>query len=279
MNTQRLIFSTASSLLASLFLAGTVFAQPGPGSGNPGGPPDNVPGVGSPGGPPDNRPGFMDRENPPSHPGLNPPRDTEHTPPGLDSGWTPPGLDPEFSPPGPGDDMPDDDIPGYCAGDGAPIGPGGQAGLSSIAHLNFSAEDDEDGETDNDGWGRLTYRWIAPVFDYVFNGHELEPGVDFTLTYQPQPFPSDGVICLGQATVNPGGNLHVQDAFDIGTDLPAAWDENEDEAVLALVLTDDVDCDNGQMLDWQPEAYLFGEEMMFYVHSDLPDDDEDNGDD
>lgn len=262
MNTQRLIFSTASFILATVFLTGTVVAQPGPGTGNPGGPPDH-------------HPVFGDRENRPSPPGLNPPRDIERMPPGLDPDWTPPGRDPDFSPPGPGEDM-----PGYCAGDGAPIGPGGQAGLSSIAHLNFSATDDEDGESDNDGWGRLTYRWIAPVFDYVFNGHELEPDVAFTLTYQPQPMPGDGVICLGQATVNPGGNLHMQDAFDIGTDLPAAWDENENEAVLALVLTDDVDCDNGQMLNWQPEAYLFGEEMMFYVHSDLQDDDdEDNGDD
>lgn len=268
MNTQRLILSTATCVMATMFLAGVVYAQAGPG-----GPPDFARG-----GPPEFTPG-----GPPEFRTGGPPE----TLPGRDDGGDrhlPPGLDPDFTPPGAGnddDENHDDDngIPPFCSSEGADTGPSGQAGLSSIAHLNFSSQDGETGDPVDEGpWGRMMYRWIAPVFDFVFNGHELTAGDEYTLTYQPQPLPSEGVICLGSAAVNPGGNLHLQDAFDIGTDLPAAWDANEDEAILALVLTADVDCDAGEMIEWQPENYLFGEEMMFYVHSELVDDyDDDDG--
>lgn len=215
-------------------------------------------------------------------------RGPDFIPPGLDPDFIPPGLNPDGPPghqPGDEDDEEDDGLP-FCSRGNAGSGPSGQAGLSSIAHLNFSAgeaEDGPDGDNGNgseefDGWARMMYRWYAPVFDYVFNGHQLPAGEAYTLTYQPQPLPSAGVICLGDGVVNDGGNLHIQDAFDIATDLPAAYDENEDEAILALVLSADIDCASGDMLDWQPEHYLFGDEGMFYVHSDLEDED-DNGDD
>jgi hypothetical protein len=230
-----------------------------------------------------------------AEPGLFPggagsPHHGELPPRGRGPDFIPPGLNPDGPPGhGPGDDPDDDDeddgLP-FCARGNAGSGPSGQAGLSSIAHLNFSAgqaEDDPDGDNGNgletfDGWARMMYRWYAPVFDYVFNGHQLADGEAYTLTYQPQPVPSPGVICLGDGVVNNGGNLHIQDAFDIATDLPAAYDENEEEAILALVLSADIDCDSGDMLDWQPEHYLFGDEGMFYVHSDLDDEDE-NGED
>ena len=44
-----------------------------------------------------------------------------------------------------------------------------------------------------------------------------------------------------------------------------------------MVPAADVDCEAGEMLEWSPEDYLFGDEGMFYVHSEL--DDDDNGDD
>jgi hypothetical protein len=223
----------------------------------------------------------------PAHAGPPPREDGptgfgDFTPPGRDPDFVPPGRNPDFVPPAeePGEDEEEGDGLPFCSRGNAGNGPNGQAGLSSIAHLNFSPGDTEDGEaSESEAWARMMYRWYAPVFDYVFNGHQLPVDGEFTLTYQPQPLPSAGVICLGSGTVNEEGDIHIQDAFDIATDLPAAYDENEEEAILALVLSADVDCETGDMVAWQPEAYLFGDEGMFYVHSDLDDDDDDDDDD
>lgn len=167
----------------------------------------------------------------------------------------------------------------FCTSPGAGEGPGGQAGKSSIAHLNFSQIDPDTDEAPEDGaWARIMYRWTAPLFDYVLNAHEVAPVTEYELTYQPEPMPSAGVICLGTGISNPGGNLNLQDAFDIATHLPAVYDENEEEAQLVLVLAADVDCVAGEMINWAPEEYLFGDEGMFYVHSDLDDDEQDEDD-
>jgi len=169
-------------------------------------------------------------------------------------------------------------MPDFCSGGPQPGGPNGQAGLSSIAHLNFSQQAPDSDEPIEDGaQARIMYRWMAPLFDFVFNAHGLEPEDEHTLTYQPQPLPSSGVVCLATGTVNEEGDLHLQDAFEIGTDLPAQYDENQDEAILALVDTADVDCENGEMTAWTPENYLFGDEGMFYVDSDLEEEDDGEG--
>lgn len=251
--TRKSPFPIAAILLISLLwlVTGGALAQPG----EPGGPPGSD-------GPPEGQPpwagGPPPWAGPPEEPGPSPTR-------------------------GSGDDEEDgedeNDIPAFCSAAGARNGPDGQAGLSSIAHLDFSQQDPDTGEPLEDGsWGRIMYRWMAPVFDYVFNGHELPPGDDYTLTYQPQPLPSPGVICLGTGTVNDEGDLHLQDAFDIETDLPADYDENEDEAILALVIASDVDCELGEMTNWDPDNYLFGDEGMFYVHSELDDEEDDEED-
>jgi hypothetical protein len=248
-------FLVAASLSCSLlFLSGQLIAQNGPpfGAGGPGGN-DR----GEPGGPPSWAGG------PPPWAGGPP---SEPAPPREDNGDN-------------GDDgNGDDDIPDFCASPGAGQGPSGQAGLSSIAHLNFSQIDPDTGEALEEGASaRIMYRWIAPLFDYVINVHKVEPNTDYTLTYQPEPMPTSGVICLGTSTANPGGNMNLQDAFDIATDLPAAYDENEDEAQLVVVLAEHVDCEAGEMLEWEPEHYLFGDEGMFYVNPDLEDNGDDNG--
>lgn len=263
-------------LLAIAFLisaSAAVMAQPvdpggggPPGDGPPGGEPPGGPGDdGGPGGPP---------------PGAGPPPwaggdDDDDDDSDGDDGTGDDGDD--------GDDDEGGGVPDFCSGGPQPGGPDGQAGMSSIAHLDFVQEDPDTGEPVEDGSdGRIMYRWTAPLFDYVFNGHGLEAGSEHTLTYQPQPVPSSGVICLGTGTVNDEGDLHLQNAFELDTDLPADYDANPDEAILALVETADVDCDAGEMTDWLPENYLFGVEGMYYVDSDLEedgDDDEEDDDD
>ncbi|WP_147316848.1 hypothetical protein [Wenzhouxiangella sp. 15190] len=249
----------------SMLLAGSpINAQPG---GPPGGPPGDPPGGGGP--PPwaGDDGDDDDDEGGDDDPDKGPP-------------W---GGGP---PPWAGDDGDDDDdeegnddeggVPDFCRGGPQPGGPDGQAGMSSIAHLDFSQQDPDTGEAVEDGANaRIMYRWMAPLFDFVFNAHGLEPGDEHTLTYQPQPLPSTGVICLSTGIVNEEGDLHLEDAFELDTDLPAEYDENEDEAILALVDTVDVDCEAGEMTAWLPENYLFGDEGMFYVDSDLEDEEDD----
>lgn len=222
-------------------------------------------GPGEPGGPPGNGPGG---DGPPAWAGPPP--------------WA--GNDDDDDAEGSDDDGAEDEeeegVPDFCRGGPQPGGPDGQAGMSSIAHLDFSQQDPDTGEAIEDGAdARIMYRWMAPLFDFVFNAHGLEPGDEHTLTYQPQPLPSTGVICLSTGIVNEEGDLHLEDAFELDTDLPADYDENEDEAILALVDTVDVDCEAGEMTAWLPENYLFGDEGMFYVDSDLEDEEDDEEDD
>lgn len=231
-----------------------------------------------------------ERRGPPGEDFIPPGQDPDFVPPGRNPDFIPPGQDPDFVPPGRvvAARMRGDDQPRFRGG------PSGRRGMSSIARLTFTPRDPETGEPVEDreegSWGLLIYRWIAPEFDFVFSGKELEPDSDWTLTYQPQDEGAeegefvvrgaDGIICLGGGIVNEDGDLNFQDSVDIETDLPADGDANEDEAVLALVDSDDVDCESGEMLAWNPDAYLFGTQGMFYVRADeIPDDGEEQEED
>ena len=222
--------ATLLLVLLALFIAPPIMADeddpddgPPPHAGPPGG--DGPPGLATPPG----------RGNPPDRQG--PPED--RGPPG-DRG-------PRF---GNGPDAgPPSGIPDFCtprrpAGRGE--GPAGQAGLSSIALLDFSDADEQ-----GDASGKLVYRWIAPLFDFVFNARGLEAEQAYTLAYM-----GSDVICLGSGISTEDGTLHIQDALDIGTDLPA--DDNQDEASLALIANDTDDCAAGAVV-------LLADEGMFYV--------------
>jgi len=119
----------------------------------------------------------------------------------------------------------------------------------------------------------MKYNISGPEFDFVFNGHGLVPGDDYTLIYYPDPWPVNGLICLGSGTVNEEGDIHIAASVDTG-DLPAVEDENYPEgAKIFLVLSDDVDCENQGMTNWTGpwpgntvgiNIYLFeGEQITF----------------
>lgn len=171
----------------------------------------------------------------------------------------------------------DNGPPGLCGVDGS--GPPGRAGRSNIAHLNFSQQDPDTGEILEDGsWARMKYSWAAPTFNFVLNGHELPVGGEYTLTYQPQPTPSPGVICLGDGVVNDEGDLHIANDVELNGDLPMPEDETEDGALLAVVVSGDVDCEAGEMLTFMPVDYLFGNAFIQYVDTDVAASAEDGGD-
>lgn len=238
----RLPLAVMALLIAGLCLP--VLAQ------DSGGPPDGDPPHGN--GPPDGAGPPPGRGKPPEGRG-----------PGAGSG-PPPGRGPRLGSPRDRDSQRPGGIPMFCTPGGNTGGPAGQAGLSSIAMLDFDQED-------GDASGKLVYRWIAPMFDFVFNARGLEPE---ERTYTLVAYPDE--ICLGTANSTADGTFHLQNALDIGTDLPAEGNEDEEQALATIALiendSDDVTDDNCAV----GELVLQGVEGMFYVrHVDEADGDED----
>lgn len=122
-------------------------------------------------------------------------------------------------------------------------GPSDKAGKSDKAHLYLYEKDPSTWEIVEDGaWGKLTYNSSGSMFDYVFNGHGLVAGTNYTLIYYPDPWPGTGLKCLGSGVVNEEGNVHIKNSVDTG-DLPMASDENTTGAKIWLVKSSDVDCE------------------------------------
>jgi hypothetical protein len=141
-------------------------------------------------------------------------------------------------------------------------GPNGQAGNSNIAHLYLYEKDPVTWEINEDGaWGKMKYNLSGEMFEFVFNGHGLEAGSDYTLIYYPDPWPGNGLICLGSGTANKGGEVHIAESRDIDF-LPVVLDDNfPDGAKIWLVLTSDIEC-GASMTGWNPTEYLFEDDLI-----------------
>ena len=140
---------------------------------------------------------------------------------------------------------------------------------------------------DNHRWGKLRYSLWGLKFKFSFEGRNLLPDENYTLIYYPDPWPGNGLICLGSGKANPsqsnghghgkwgqkGGNIEIHGDVDIGTSLPANYDANFNPispsgavgAKIWLVLSDDVQCTSPtQMLNWNPTAYLFEYNLIIF---------------
>jgi hypothetical protein len=168
---------------------------------------------------------------------------------------------------------------GTCTDDSAGVdlqGPDGQSGSSHVAHTNFGLMDITTGASvaSNES-ATMMYFWFGSTFDYVLNAHQLPAGSQWTLTYQPEPLPSSGVMCLGNATVNGGGQLHLANSLELTSNLPPALDPTADpstqppDALLALVPSADVDCTGGTMTNFEPNAYLWSNPRVRFIDTDL----------
>ena len=141
-------------------------------------------------------------------------------------------------------------------------GPSSPAGKSNVGHL-YLYEKNVDWEIVEGGaWGKMKYNLSGSTFDFVFNGHDLAIGQEYTLIYYPDPWPGTGLICLGSGTVNEDGDIHIKESVDTG-DLPMDADEN-DGAKIWLVLSDDVDCEVQEMSGWSPMTYLFEYDLITF---------------
>jgi hypothetical protein len=159
-------------------------------------------------------------------------------------------------------------------------GPSAPAGKSNVGHVYLYEKDPLTWEIVEGGaWGKMKYDLSGETFDFVFNGHELEPGEVYALIYYPDPWPGNDLICLGTDMADQCGNVHIAESVDTG-DLPAPWDWNHpdnpntcptcrDGAKIWLVLLDEVDCvPPTRMLGWHPTEYLFEEETIFFEDMD-----------
>ncbi|UCE61303.1 MAG: hypothetical protein JSU63_06060 [Phycisphaerales bacterium] len=135
----------------------------------------------------------------------------------------------------------------------------------NMQHLYLFEKDPATWEIVEDGaWGKMNHKRSGPMFSFVFNGHALEPDLDYTLIYYPDPWPGSGLICLGEDTTDVYGNVHIVSAVETG-DLPAEYDDNfEFGAKIWLVLSADLNCELQQMEGWSPTEYLFENNLIFF---------------
>jgi len=147
---------------------------------------------------------------------------------------------------------------------GVLAGKTGQAGKSNTAHLYLHEKVPADlwPIVEDGAWGKMKYNLSGSTFDFVFNGHDLkgEVGIEYTLIYYPDPWPGNGLICLGTGTVDEFGDVHIMGSVDTG-DLT--------DAKIWLVLSDDVDCDVAQIVGWNPTEYLFEYDLITFDDTDI----------
>jgi hypothetical protein len=166
--------------------------------------------------------------------------------------------------------------------------PNGPAGNSNIAHLYLCEKVPYVWTIVEDGaWGKMKYNLAGPTFDFVFNGHGLNPG-DYTLIYYPDdkpdnPWPRVGIRCLASGTADDDGNIHLAGSIELDTDLPCSgdWNINPDPdycdynngfddydhcsgAKIWLVESSAVNCATDTMSGWNPTEYLFETDLIEY---------------
>ena len=164
-------------------------------------------------------------------------------------------------------------------------GKSGQAGKSNIGHLYLYEKTPADPDNrdlpwlivEGGAWGKMKYNLSGPTFDFVFNGHGLPIGQEYTLIYYPDPWPANGLICLGSDIVVEGdgeeavGNVHMKGSIETG-DLPIESDANfENGAKIFLVPSSDVDCEAQVMVGWTgDDANLYEGALITFDDTDDP---------
>ncbi|MDO8498240.1 MAG: hypothetical protein Q7S44_00395 [bacterium] len=155
-------------------------------------------------------------------------------------------------------------------------GPNGPAGQSNKAHLYLYEKDSSWNIVNGGAWGKMTYNQSGSTFDYVFNGHELQPNTGYSLIYYADPWPGDnpGALIVS-GTSNGGGNIHLAGSVDLTIDLPSLPDQNAVDpceggaspcpgAKIWLVPSSDYDATTNSMTAWNPENYLFENNSILY---------------
>jgi hypothetical protein len=136
--------------------------------------------------------------------------------------------------------------------------------------------------TENRRYGQMHYNLLGDTFRFSFQGKRLATGQDYTLIYYPDPWPGEGLICLGSGTANMAGNLQIHGEIEIPDGLPAIDDANYTPispsgavgAKIWLVLSADCNCGTSDapetgLVGWNPEKYLFEGNLINYQYAAL----------
>lgn len=113
-------------------------------------------------------------------------------------------------------------------------------GKSDVTHLYLYEKDSSWNIVNFGAWGKLTFK-----DKFVFNGHGLEYGYDYTLIRYTDPWAGYPVACLGTDVADGYGNVHIRGDWKDGGS--KVW----------LVLSSDVNCETQVMTGWHPTEYLF----------------------
>lgn len=169
----------------------------------------------------------------------------------------------------------------------------GSAGKSNVAHLylyeKYCASDWS--IVPGGAWGKLKHNLSGPTFDFVFNGHGLVPGTDYSLIYYADPWPGNhpGAL-IASGTADADGNLHLAGSPDLNTDLPNPADANYgltdcgdvntpgnpplpfpcNGAKIWLVPTTDYNASTNSMVAWNCTEYLYENLLIRYDDTDVP---------
>ena len=179
------------------------------------------------------------------------------------------------------------------AGVALAAGKHGPAGKSNIAHLYLYEKNPADWSiVDGGAWGKLKYNLSGSTFDFVFNGHGLQPNTEYSLIYYADfedryanwGGNNPGAL-IATGTTNPGGQLHLAGSPELNMDLPHPDDANGDitnwdysgppdyyeHATGAKIWLVPSDCYDGvnKVTAWQPTRFLFETDLITYDDTDV----------
>jgi len=109
-------------------------------------------------------------------------------------------------------------------------------------------------------WAKMKFNLAGSTFDYVFNGHGLEPNTGYTLVYWTGGWPS---IVVSSGTTDDEGNIYLEGSYDFNHDLT--------DASIWIVLSSDLWVLDGLCWPtvWNPNDYLWPETIN-YDDTDVP---------
>ena len=108
--------------------------------------------------------------------------------------------------------------------------------------------------------GKMKYNRFNGELDFIFNGQGLEPGLAYSLVYNPGAEYYGRIVMLGSTEADAAGNVHLAGSMAV-SELMQDY-EKPDAIGLWLVLSAEVDIGDARMKDWNPHRYLFGHDVF-----------------
>ncbi len=151
-----------------------------------------------------------------------------------------------------------------------PLGEGGRLHVAMDEVFFFTpGADIHQGVFRQGPWGRLRYNLWGDSVSLVLTAYGLDRRTGYTLIY---PYVDDAgnqhIVCLGSANTNRRGYLNLRARLDICS-LPAYDDAHyEYGALLQLVPSQDVDCENSMLSEENNAEYLISYTTIRFTDTD-----------